>query len=285
VKQFVGENLTGRASKLDFMVTLSYDFRPAEIDAVRQVVSGNESTPYLELRRERNVDGEAPAVTRERIWQAHLIGLMTTQQSSGPESAVAKFLSEQSRDLSLDACREADDVESYVVGVLQESPYSVGFHTRIGKSCAVNLERLERDGGAGWERLEAELNRLVECRNQHPDPTHADVEREVARFLHAELAGEGLRWIGQKQSRNMLLMLGLSRYEIPLDSRLDSWTSSNFDQPSILADQSIDEYYAIAVDLLQEACIEADVLPCLFDAAAFADGDEWDRETLEEVLP
>jgi hypothetical protein len=267
------------------MVTLQYEFSEDEIEAVRQVVAEGESTSFFELRRERNVTGDPLPVTRERIWQAHLIGIMTTQQASGPESAVTKFLSEQSADLSLDACREVNDVEEYVVTTLQESPYSVGFHTRIGGACATNLERLESDEQSGWREVEAELDRLVNQRKETADRTHATAERRASRVLKDEIGDEGLSWIGQKQSRNMLQMLGLSRYEIPLDSRLNDWTSTHFDQPPILADQSLDDYYAIAVDLIQEACAQADVLPCMFDAAAFADGDEWDRSRLEQVLP
>jgi hypothetical protein len=47
-------------------------------------------------------------------------------------------------------------------------------------------------------------------------------ERIVARVLDEQLRG-----IGPKQSRNLLQELGLTRYEIPLDSRVAGWLNEN----------------------------------------------------------
>lgn len=268
------------------MVTIGYEFTGDEIAAVQHELDEQETNPFVAVRRARNVEGDPPEVTRDRIWYAHLIGIMTTRQASGPDSAVGKFMRHQRTDLSPAACRAAPDTEQHVVQTLQASPYGVSYHSRIGKACATNLALLDRNSGEGWTELERALDRLVQQRRANPSPSHARAEREVAELLDDQLLGEGLHYIGQKQARNMLQVLGLTRYELPLDSRVNEWASEHFDLPPFFADHSLSEYYAVGVNLMQTACAEAGVLPCIFDAAAFTDADtDIDRATIGAGLP
>jgi hypothetical protein len=142
--------------------------------------------------------------------------------------------------------------------------------TVIGRELATNHHRL---CSGLWDEIDPMLAHLS---------THvsAEYEREVANFLADELLG-----IGPKQSRNLLQALGLTRYEIPLDSRLAKWLN-NFGFPirlnaTALADR---HYYQLVSDGVQALCHAANVAPCLFDAAVFAsfDADEWaDPKTFE----
>lgn len=78
--------------------------------------------------------------------------------------------------------------------------------------------------------------------------------------------------------RCFLRALGLTRFEIPIDSRLTDWLNK-FGFPvqlsaTVLADPS---YYDFVSDGFQMLCAKSGVFPCVLDAAIFAlkDGDGW----------
>jgi len=116
----------------------------------------------------------------------------------------------------------------------------------------------------GWVRMERWFQRLAEQRSLVPKCEHSRRERDAAHFAAINLEG-----IGPKQSRNLWQWLGLTRYEIPLDSRVVDWINGNL---SIHIDDSNlgdDKYYELVLDYVQDICAKAGVLPCIFDAAAF----------------
>lgn len=83
--------------------------------------------------------------------------------------------------------------------------------------------------------------------------------------------------IGPKQARNLWQYLGLSRFEIPVDSRVSTWLRENGFPMPLLPDLLFNEkYYCLALDGVQSICRAAEVLPCIFDAAVFASYDsQW----------
>jgi hypothetical protein len=124
--------------------------------------------------------------------------------------------------------------------------------------------------GEGWEILMPQLRDLERKGT-------ALLEREVARDLASRLQG-----IGPKQSRNLLQMLGLSRYEVPLDSRVTKWLNSfGFPVRLTAVGLSDEAYYEFISDGFQELCRSAEVLPCLLDAAIFV---SFDKSSYDETL-
>lgn len=94
-------------------------------------------------------------------------------------------------------------------------------------------------------------------------------ERKIADELGNELDG-----IGPKQARNFLQALGLTRYEIPIDSRITNWFNK-FGFPVSLSSSPLSDvgYYHFVLDGIQELCKHAKVYPCLLDAAIFSSFD------------
>jgi hypothetical protein len=80
--------------------------------------------------------------------------------------------------------------------------------------------------------------------------------------------------LGPKQRRNVLQTLGLTRYEIPLDSRLTKWLN-DFGFPLKLSANSLSDLavYELVEEGFHALCARIDVLPCLMDAAIFASFD------------
>lgn len=241
------------------------------------IVEERRSEPFVASRRERNVTLDEITVSESRFWTAQLASLLTSRQRSGPDSQVFRFLKEERRTLRLERCRDADDVPQFVSTTLEEFG-GILYYNNIGTYCAKNLERLD-DGG--WERLRDELDRLIRARQREPKASDATTDRAVSRFLHRGFDGDGLHGIGPKQSRNLLQILGLSRYETPLDSRITKWLNENLTLPYEVTGGGLSqpEYYAFVMDLVQDVCAEADVLPCVFDAAVFSSYDSgWSED-------
>jgi hypothetical protein len=262
------------------MVAISWKFTESEIREIQAIVDEYQDNPFVTRRIEQNVDSDTPDVSPSRFWQAHLIAQLTSQQRSGPESAVSQFLLNERDRLSLDRCRAADDVQNLVAETLEEYG-GIRFHRTIGEACEINLQRLEQDDQAGWAELQSELERLQRRRAREPEHSDADIEREICRFLYEGIQGEGLHRIGPKQSRNLLQALGLTRFETPLDSRISKWLNKNLDLPYHLSAGGLSEseFYDFHMDLIQEGCREADLLPCVFDAAVFTSySPDWPEE-------
>jgi hypothetical protein len=133
---------------------------------------------------------------------------------------------------------------------------------RIADEVAENLALLE-DGL--WHEVRRQLRRLE--RRHRPE-----AEREVANFI-----GDHLKGFGPKQSRNLLQALGLTRYEIPIDSRISKWLSEfRFPIPVSTAALGGRDYYEFVLDVIQDLCRRCKIYPCVLDAAIFASFEKGD---------
>lgn len=101
-------------------------------------------------------------------------------------------------------------------------------------------------------------------------------EREVANKIDVIFKG-----IGPKQSRNFLQTLGLTKYEVPIDSRITAWLNE-FGFPIQLTASSLQDlaFYELVLDGFQELCAKASVYPCILDAAIFSSFDkgQWTQQ-------
>ena len=241
---------------------LTWHVTASDAGRIKRLLSDSRSHPLVRARRERNLAAQRPRVRLPGFWHALCGALLTTQQRSGPKSPVTRFLAARPFPLSYARVSAARDIAGYVTGELTRFG-GIRRSTNIGAELVANHEKLS----AGlWKQLDPMLARLSSSVN-------AALEREVANVLNDSLMG-----IGPKQSRNLLQGLGLTRYEIPLDSRLMKWLNE-FGFPLQLNATALSDrhYYEFVSDGVQALCGAAKVAPCLFDAAVFAsfDTDEW----------
>jgi hypothetical protein len=214
---------------------------------------------------ERNVGKTRAAPTRDEIWRAMLGCLLSTQQKSGPKSPLNRFMRSTSPYLDWRACGTDVAFESAIANALSDAGLRRG--PSVAKQLAGNIQLLNDDG---WERTSRWLSNSLSS----PD---AAGERTVAREIAASLPG-----FGPKQSRNLLQLLGVSVYEVPIDSRLMKWLRK-FGFPMELSASSLADsgYYELVLDGFQALCAAAELLPCMVDAAIFA---SFDREWTEANL-
>lgn len=254
---------------------LTWEIEEQDVQKVRSFYVQWSKDPFVRHRQERNVGSLRPAITKEHTWMALVGCLLTTQQRSGPGSAVNRILNLNPFPLNYNECSGKDDLERFA----REKLVSLGGIRRsptIAKQISDNHEMLEKDL---WSLL---LRRAEEV-SLSDNPV---LEREVAHLFAQHLHG-----IGPKQSRNLLQWIGASRYEIPIDSRITKWLNRNLLQYHLSANLLADHtYYDTVSDGIQILCKQANLYPCMLDAAIFAsfdggwsEGDLGTSESLENA--
>jgi hypothetical protein len=246
---------------------LIWQVEPQDIEKVRVFYQAHQNNPLVRERRRRNLAEDKPALTKAEVWHSMVACLLTTQQRSGPLSAISRFVAERPFRLAYDRCLDQADLAGWAYGVLSNFGGIRRTKTIAGEIRA-NLTRLEH---GLWDEMMLLLDGLR--------PSHtAQAERAAAEFIDHTFKG-----FGPKQSRNLLQMLGLTRYEIPIDSRITRWLGQ-FGFPLRLSAWALSDegYYRFVSDGFQALCLQSDLYPCLLDAAIFASFDNggWTEENV-----
>ena len=210
-------------------------------------------------RKRLNLAKDKPRVSRSRFWQKLLMCLLTTQQKSGPGSQINRCLRQRSFPLTYSRVKRSKDPRRLALRELKRWP-GIRRVPTIARQIESNLQHLE-DGN--WKRLLREVNSLR-------GRADAEKERAVAAILASELEG-----LGPKQSRNLLQALGLTRYEVPIDSRLVKWLNEfGFPFKLTAATLSSPDHFDLVSQGFQELCRAAGAYPCVVDAAIFSSFDD-----------
>lgn len=237
-----------------------------DIDRAKAFIGQHEDNVFVRTRINRNVNCDRKPVTINRFWDHHVACLATTQQRSGPDSFVGKFVKSDSFVLKYHACLQKGN--SLEVDAQKElSNYHLRRSNTIAKEIVQNIEFI-RDN---WSEIEVYLNQIEH--NSSPE-----TERAAANYIQ-----ENLRGFGPKQSRNLLQSLGVSRYEIPIDSRITKWLNK-FGFPVYLTAAALGDssYYNFISDGFQELAKTCDIPPCVLDAVIFSSYDDgaWTEENI-----
>jgi len=233
----------------------------ADMKRVRDFVATQSDRQFVK-KRLATLRGPRPPLRKDRVWYGMTGCLLSTQQRSGPGSATTRLLAQRPFPLAYLTIRQQRNAQAFTRKVLKDAG-GIRRTDTIASEIARNLELLD---GRLWPEL---MQRLDGLRKQ----AAASQETATADFIREHLHG-----FGPKQSRNLLQGLGLSRYEIPIDSRITKWLNS-FGFPVPLSATGLGDpgYYAFVSEGIQALCSAAKVLPCILDAAIFAsyDKDEW----------
>ena len=242
--------------------------RQAEAEIIRAVVDSAHGDP-LE-RRKWNVEGTLEAPSADHFWKWLVLSLLSSQQPYREGSPTWRLeIGTDEFPVPLSGFGSLDEAE--INGKLKR----FRFHQRITKQLRRNHKWLFSE--QGWEHLLPPIERLLHQRNSAPVPEHKRYERTVANMLVNKLDG-----VGPKQARNLLQSLGLTRYEIPLDSRVARFLQERLGWNICIEALARGEYYEDLLDRVQASCEIAGVLPALFDAAVF---DELGRATAMKTSP
>lgn len=244
-----------------------WQIEPEDIAKVKEFFDLHRDNAFVKMRIATNLMDDKPPVTKEVFWEVMISCLLTTQQRSGPDSSVSRFISTNPFPLRHELCREQANLDTFVTGVLSKFG-GLRRSTTIGREAKANSTYLESDG---WQAT----SEVLENVRLHQSP---ESERHAARYVDENFQG-----FGPKQSRNLLQGLGLSRFEVPIDSRITKWLNE-FGFPvkltaNALSDRNYFEFVSDGFQRLAEAC---GIAPCVLDAAIFSsfDGDGWTEENV-----
>lgn len=240
-----------------------WDINDSDIQKIKNALKNNDN-PFLKKRIKLNVEKKDIVINKDIVIKNLLMCLLTSQQRSGPNSPVGKFLNQIPFPISNKVITESENIELMIKQTLQKNGLT-RYINKISSFFSENIDKINKDD---WRILEK-----LEYLNQNQSKL---AERELADFLNDWLKG-----FGPKQSRNFLQVLGLTKYEIPIDSRITGWLNE-FGFPVSLTSSPLSDkgYYHFISDGIQELCLKAGIYPCEFDAAIFSsyDNNEWTEE-------
>ena len=244
---------------------INWEIFDSDVLKVKSFLKIHKNNNFVKERINRNVK-TIPKVPKSDFWEAMVACLLTTQQRSGPDSAVTRFISINPFPLSHNLCSSQPRLESYVKITITNFG-GIRRANKIADEVSANFNWLDDNN---WSQIVIMVNELVKKKN-------VENERKWAAYIQKNLNG-----FGPKQSRNLLQALGLTKYEIPLDSRIIKWFN-DFGFPIKLSSKGLsdNEYYNFVLDGIQQLCKKSGVYPCVLDAAIFS---SFDREWSEEEL-
>jgi len=252
-----------------------FEIVPANIDAVKQIVAAKRLYRFFKSRHERNVANPPRQFSKDAFWRRMVVCICTSVQKSGPSSRVSKFVRERPFPLNLGVCEEKENLRSFAEEILRSR--GLRFGPTIAQRIELNLRWLCNDG---WPKVQEQFAKLCGLSQDTSPEARIAEEREAARLIMGR--NGGLAGFGSKQARNLWQWMGVTQYEIPLDSRVCDWLNalpSGFGIASNRLYSSV-SYYEATMSKVQALCKAAGVLPCEFDAAVFsnADAEEWPEE-------
>lgn len=238
-----------------------------DIEQVTNFYDSYRNSPFVQKRIERNVETSSFKVSKDDFVKAMISCLLTTQQRSGPDSSVTKFINTEPFPLNYRICISKTDLQSFAQKVICNFG-GLRRSNKIADEITTNLNLLEK---SLWSKVFEIIDELQSIES-------VQKEREAADFINDSFKG-----FGPKQSRNLLQSMGLTKYEIPIDSRITKWLNK-FGFPVRLSADALSDrnYYNFVSDGFQKLCKESGIIPCVLDAVIFAsfDGDNWTEQNV-----
>jgi thermostable 8-oxoguanine DNA glycosylase len=253
-----------RKQKKIFKVRLIWDISNDDIESVKQFIQQHDNA-FVKRRIDRNVNKQNLHLNKDNVLKAMVMCLLTSRQASGPNSPVGNFLRLKPFPITFEAVI-GNDERDFFRAILLENGLK-RYINRIHEFFLNNFETLEKKQ---WKLL-ADLISFEST-------TTKKEERKFADELETDFKG-----FGPKQARNFLQSLGLTKYELPIDSRITNWLNK-FGFPVRLTSGALGDknYYHFVSDGIQLLCQKAEVYPCVLDAAIFSsvDNGAWTEENV-----
>lgn len=244
-------------------MNITWDINEDDIIKVKEIVTAPQNT-FVSGRIAKNVKRNNIEIDKNLILKRLIMCLLTSQQRSGPNSPIAVFLRRVPFPVTIEIISTESNIEEYIKATLQQNGLN-RFINKIPNYFTTNYNRL---CDSNWSIL----NDLASLNGQ----ASKEIERKIADNLSDMFIG-----FGPKQSRNFLQALGLTKYEIPIDSRITDWLNK-FGFPVTLNSTALQDkgYYHFVPDGIQILCERANIYPCVLDAAIFSsiDNNQWTVE-------
>jgi hypothetical protein len=247
-------------------MNIEWNITESDIERVNTFITQNQN-PFVESRISKNVNKQGIIISQNSFLKAMMMCLLTTQQRSGPTSPIAYFLKKKLFPITFETVSQTNSVENFIKEILLQN----GLNRYINKIPSFFCSNLEILKNTNWNILKEFETKLIYNATKK-------LEREVADKISDTFFG-----FGPKQARNLLQALGLTKYEIPIDSRITGWLSA-FGFPVTLSSIPLQDkgYYHFVSDGIQMLCTCANVYPCVLDAVIFSsyDNGQWSADNI-----
>ncbi len=245
---------------------IDWQVDPRDVDRIQKFVNEYLDDGFVRNRISRNLADTKQKVGKEEFWKKMISARLTTRQKSSPDSPVPQFIRTEPFPLRYEVVKKQQSVEDFIVRTLTAHGGILDYN-KIGNEMNSNFHELEQEGQ--WEETLNQVNKLLISDDKM-------LERQIAKYVDDLLTG-----FGPKQSRNLLQSLGLTRYEIPIDTRVIKFLNK-FGFPFELnkPDLSNPVFYECVLDGIQVLCAASNIYPCVLDAAMFVsfDKDGWSED-------
>jgi len=240
---------------------ISWLISQQDLDYLQKFIDQN-NNPFVTARIRRNIQKLDLEINEDSVLRSMVMCILTSQQRSGPNTPVGRFLQKVPFPITLETLISTGDPEEFIRTTLQSNGLN-RYINKIPKFLVSNYKFLQ---ATNWKIINLIKEHLKSESNNKS-------ERKLANYINDNFQG-----FGPKQSRNFLQTLGITRFEIPIDSRITSWLN-DFGFPVTLTSIALQdrEYYEFVSDGIQSLCEKAGILPCVLDAAIFSsfDNGQW----------
>lgn len=248
------------------------------IKAVIDVIAENKDKKFVKNRINKNIRrrGEkrrTTSVSLEQFWKSLTCAVLTSLQKSGEGSRFVMLRRTDPFPLSYEQMDKWKANEDEIRQTIYGFVHYIKKTRYIGK----NFEIIRKS----WHDIERELESL----SIPPDPEKWDTKRRDTERELAVIIAKNFMGVGPKQARNALQDLGLTIYEIPIDSKVTNWLNE-IEFPITVSPRALQnkKNYHFVLDKIQLMCEEAReqarmepggldpaiVFPCVLDAAIFS---------------
>ena len=221
------------------------------LENIRKVIIDNIDSKLAKERKSKNIEKKGIDLSKNNVWKILVVCEITSRQKSGENSPTDQLLKSGSKLFDFNYCKNN---HNFIIEELKK------FNLRRYNTIAEWLILIIKEWELGeWDILQKKLTLLKK------DHSKED-EKQVIDYLRS---GK-YKGLGLKQSRNFLQWLGLSIYEIPIDSRvikvLENCGCNFVPGSNALQDDATYEYLEIGLQMISE---ELQILPCELDACFF----------------
>jgi len=133
-------------------MNIKWNISTEDISKVKKVVLDNEN-PFLANRRRKNIDRRGIEITKDTVIATMIACLLTSQQRSGPNSNVGKFLNLIPFPLTYEGLIKSNDLKKYTKNILIKNNLK-RYVNRISDFFSNNLKLIEDNN---WETTEDQI--------------------------------------------------------------------------------------------------------------------------------
>ena len=130
-----------------------------DVQKIKAFFDNYKDTPFVKNRINRNINKDIPDITKELFWSAMISCLLTTQQRSGPNSTVTKFIIINPFPLNYSLCVTQTSLQNFIENTIT-SFGGIRRAKTISKESTKNFNWLNND--RGWEQIFGMIKKLQE---------------------------------------------------------------------------------------------------------------------------